>query len=116
MAMKVGCFALVNAFSTLPQQLAQIKEWGFKYADVTDTSDGACLGAEYGFTSMASLDANPFDLKRMFETYGITMTGVCAHANLFRPGSSIPLWNFTVDEGSEAGGIDGGKTCGNGRR
>lgn len=85
MAMKVGCFALVNAFSTLPQQLAQIKEWGFKYADVTDTSDGACLGAEYGFTSMASLDANPFDLKRMFETYGITMTGVCAHANLLDP-------------------------------
>lgn len=83
--MKVGCFALINPFSTLDAQLDQIKEWGFKYADLTDSSDGACLGNEYGFTAMASLDANPFDLKRMFEDRGITMTSVCAHANLLDP-------------------------------
>ena len=83
--MKVGCFALINPFCTLPQQLAQIKQWGFTCADLTDSTDGACLGAEYGFTSVASLDANPFDLKRLFEEYQLTMTGICAHANLLDP-------------------------------
>lgn len=76
---------MVNPFSTLPKQLEQIKEWGFAYADLTDSTDGACLGAEYGFTAVASLDANPFDLKRLFDGYGITMTSVCAHANLLDP-------------------------------
>ncbi len=85
MAIKIGCFALINPFSTLDKQLDQIKDWGFKYADLTDNTDGACLGNEYGFTAVASLDANPFDLKRMFEDRDITMTSVCAHANLLDP-------------------------------
>lgn len=93
--MKVGCFALINPFSTLDTQLDQIKEWGFKYADLTDSSDGACLGNEYGFTALASLDANPFDLKRMFEDRGITMTSVCAHANLLDP--SAP-WRYGTSQ------------------
>lgn len=85
MAIKIGCFALINPFSTLDKQLDQIKELGFSYADLTDNTDGACLGNEYGFTAVASLDANPFDLKRMFESRGITMTSICAHANLLDP-------------------------------
>ena len=85
MAIKVGCFALVNPFCTLPGQLDQIKQWGFRYADLTDSTDGACLGSEYGFTAVASLDANPFDLKNLFAEYGLTMTSVCAHANLLDP-------------------------------
>ena len=85
MAIKTGCFALINPFSTLDNQLDMIKQWGFSYADLTDNTDGACLGNEYGFTAVASLDANPFDLKRMFESRGITMTSVCAHANLMDP-------------------------------
>jgi inosose dehydratase len=93
--MKVGCFALINPFSTLDAQLDHIKEWGFKYADLTDSSDGACLGNEYGFTAMASLDANPFDLKRMFEDRGITMTSVCAHANLLDPAAP---WRYGTSQ------------------
>lgn len=85
MAIKVGCFALVNPFCTLPKQLEQIQSWGIGYADLTDSTDGGCLGAEYGFTSVASLDANPADLRRLFESYGIVMTSVCAHANLLDP-------------------------------
>lgn len=85
MAIKVGCFALINPFTTLDKQLEQIKEWGFKYADLTDSSDGACLGAGYGFTSVASLDANPFDIKELFESNNLTMTSVCAHAKLLDP-------------------------------
>jgi len=95
MAIKVGCFALINPFTTLDKQLDQIKEWGFEYADLTDSSDGACLGNEYGFTSIASLDANPFELNRMFESRGLTMTSVCAHANLLDPAAP---WRYGTDQ------------------
>ena len=95
MAIKIGCFALIIPFSTLDQQLDQIKALGIKYADLTDNTDGACLGNEYGFTAVASLDANPFDLKRIFEARGITMTSVCAHANLLDP--SAP-WRYGTEQ------------------
>ena len=35
--MKVGCFALIDPFSTLDHQLERIADLGFKYADVTDS-------------------------------------------------------------------------------
>ena len=95
MAIKIGCFALINPFSTLDKQLDQIRELGIKYADLTDNTDGACLGNEYGFTAVASLDANPFDLKRMFEARGITMTSVCAHANLLDPAAP---WRYGTSQ------------------
>ncbi len=85
MAIKIGCFALINPFQTLDKQVDQIKEWGFEYADITDNADGACLGSHFGFNAVASLDANAFDLKRMFESRGITITSVCAHATLLDP-------------------------------
>ena len=85
MAIKVGCFALIDPFSTLDHQLERIKNWGFKYADVTDNCDGASLGVDYGFAAVASLDANPFDVKRLFEKHGLTITTWCAHANLLDP-------------------------------
>ena len=85
MAIKVGCFALINAFSPLENQLDQIKKWGFSCGDLTDNSDGACLGVEYGFTALASLDANPFDIKRLFEEKGLALSSICAHANLLDP-------------------------------
>lgn len=85
MAIKIGCFALINPFQTLEQQVDQIKEWEFEYADITDNADGACLGSHFGFNAVASLDANAFDLKRLFESRGITITSVCAHATLLDP-------------------------------
>ena len=80
--MKVGCFALVDPFSTLDHQLARIAGLGFKYADVTDNHPGGLLGSEFGFTATASLDDNPGDLTAMFQAHGLTATSVCAHANL----------------------------------
>ncbi len=85
MAIKVGCFALINPFSPLEKQLDQIKKWGFSCGDLTDNSDGACLGVEYGFTALASLDANPYDIKRLFEEKGLVLSSICAHANLLDP-------------------------------
>jgi inosose dehydratase len=83
--MKVGCFALIDPFSLLDHQLERIAGLGFKHADITDNTDGACLGVEFGFTAVASLDANPFDLKRMFDRHGLGITSYCAHANLLDP-------------------------------
>lgn len=82
MAITLGCFALVDPFSTLDHQLDRIRDWGFSYADVTDTSDGAVLGNHFGFSAVASLDANPFDLKRLFAERGLEITSYCAHSDL----------------------------------
>jgi len=95
MAIKTGCFALIKPFETLDKQVDQIKDWGFKYADITDNSDGACLGSHFGFNAVASLDANAFDLKRLFESRGITITSVCAHATLLDP--SAP-WRYGTSQ------------------
>ncbi len=46
--MNIGCFALVAPFQPLGAQLNLIKEMGFSHADVTDNTDGACLGVEFG--------------------------------------------------------------------
>ena len=83
--MKVGCFALIDPFSTLDHQLQRIEDMGFKYADVTDSHPGSSLGRDYGFAATASLDDNPMDLKRLFAKHDLTVTTVCAHASLLDP-------------------------------
>lgn len=82
MAITLGCFALVDPFSVLDHQLDRIRDWGFSFADVTDTGDGAVLGNHFGFSAVASLDANPYDMKRKFEERGLTITSYCAHSDL----------------------------------
>jgi inosose dehydratase len=80
--MNVGCFALVDPFQTLDHQLERVAEMGFEYADVTDSHPGGGLGREFEFSATVSLDDNPIDVKRQFERHGLTITSVCAHANL----------------------------------
>jgi inosose dehydratase len=99
MAIKVGCFALVDPFSLLDHQLERIAGMGFKYADVTDNHPGGILGREFGFTATASLDDNPADVKAMFEAHGLTATSVCAHANLLDPSSPA---RYATEEISKA--------------
>ncbi|MBI2496569.1 MAG: sugar phosphate isomerase/epimerase, partial [Opitutae bacterium] len=89
--MTIGCFALIHPFRPLDAQLAQIAAWGFKHADVTDNSDGASLGVEFGFAAVTSLDANPHDVRRQFAAHGLTITSWCAHSNLLDP--TAP-WRF----------------------
>ncbi|MGI9586412.1 MAG: sugar phosphate isomerase/epimerase family protein [Acidimicrobiia bacterium] len=80
--MKVGCFALVDPFSGLEHQLERIAGLGFEFADITDNHQGGLLGNEFGFTGALSLDSNPADVQAMFDRHGLTITSVCAHANL----------------------------------
>jgi inosose dehydratase len=93
--MKVGCFALVDPFSLVEHQLERIADLGFKYADVTDNYSGGLLGREFGFTGALSLDSNPADVKVMFDKNGLTITSVCAHANLLD--ASSPAVYSTVE-------------------
>lgn len=85
--MKVGCFALVDPFETLDHQLERISDLGFEYADVTDSHPGGGLGREFDFAATVSLDDNPGDVKRQFNRHGLTISSVCAHANLLDPSS-----------------------------
>lgn len=87
MSLVIGCFALIEPFRDLRRQFQAIKELGFDHADLTDNHDGALLGNEFGFTAAASLDAPPYEIKAMVEQTGLTLTAVCAHANLLDPTS-----------------------------
>lgn len=107
--MKVGCFALIDPFSILDHQLDRIRGMGFRYADVTDNTDGGSLGVEFGFAAVASLDANPFDLKRQFERHGLTITGYCAHANLLDPSAPWRYGTHQVIKAVRAAGAIGVK-------
>jgi inosose dehydratase len=82
--MKIGCFALVDAFRTLDHQLARIREMGFDCADITDNHPGGLLGGDV-FDAAVSLDCNPFDVKRLFDEYDLTISSVAAHAHLLDP-------------------------------
>ncbi len=83
--MKIGCFALIEPFTSMQRQFEAVAEMGIEYADVTDTHDGASLGVEAGFTPSTSLDSHPEDVRRMAEDAGLTLSTFCAHASLLDP-------------------------------
>jgi len=85
--MIIGCFALVEPFAAMRRQFECIREMGFDYADLTDNHSGATLGAEYGFSASVSLEGHPADVRALLEGLHLTLTSVCAHANLLDPGS-----------------------------
>ena len=83
--MNIGVFLLIEAFASVEQQLKLAKEMGFEYADITDTNAGGSMLGTAGFSPTVSLDDNPFEVKRLFDKYGITPSTVCAHAALLEP-------------------------------
>jgi inosose dehydratase len=85
--MKIGCFALIQPFAPVRRQFELIRQLGFDHADLTDNHDGAALGVEYGFSPSCSLDAHPAEILAMAGEFGLTLTSVCAHANLLDPSS-----------------------------
>ncbi len=85
--MIIGCFALVEPFSPMRRQFQLIREMGFDYADLTDNHDGATLGTEYGFSASLSLESHPVKIRSLISEFNLTLTSVCAHANLLDPTS-----------------------------
>jgi inosose dehydratase len=83
--MKIGCFALVEPFTPLDRQFELIRSLGIDYVDLTDNHDGASLGVEFGFAASVSLDSNPASIRRLAATHNLTLSTVCAHANLLDP-------------------------------
>ncbi|MCP4385684.1 MAG: sugar phosphate isomerase/epimerase [Hyphomicrobiales bacterium] len=83
--MKVGCFSLIDPFSSLEHQLEVIGKKGFKYADITDNHTGASLLGEIDYTASISLDSNPADIKGLYDKFGLTITSMCSHASLLDP-------------------------------
>ena len=70
---------LIEAFASVEQQLKLAKEMGFSHADITDTNAGGSMLGTAGFSPTVSLDDNPFEVKRLFEKYGITPSTVCGY-------------------------------------
>ncbi len=85
--MKIGVFLLIEPFASVEVQLARAREMGFTCADITDTNAGGSMLGTAGFSPTVSLDDNPFEVRRLFERYGIEPTAVCAHAGLLEPSS-----------------------------
>lgn len=83
--MIIGCFALIQPFSGMRRQFEAIRQMGIDHADLTDNHDGATLGTEYGFSASFSLDSHPRTILDMVADCGLTLTSVCAHANLLDP-------------------------------
>lgn len=75
----------MEPFTPMRRQLELIRSLGFDYADLTDNHDGATLGTEYGFAASFSLDSHPATILDMTREFGLTLTSVCAHANLLDP-------------------------------
>ncbi len=83
--MNIGVFLLIEPFASVEEQLKRAKAMGFDHADITDTNAGGSMLGTAGFSPTVSLDDNPFEVKRLFEKYGITPSTVCAHAGLLEP-------------------------------
>jgi inosose dehydratase len=83
--MNIGLFLLIKPFTSVEEQLKLAKEMGFLWADVTDTNAGGSMLGTAGFSPTVSLDDNPFDVKRLFDKYGMKISTICAHANLLDP-------------------------------
>lgn len=83
--MNIGVFLLIEPFASVEVQLQRAKEMGFTHADITDTNAGGSMLGSAGFSPTVSLDENPFEVRRLFEKYGIEPSTVCAHAMLLEP-------------------------------
>ncbi|MDR0576205.1 MAG: sugar phosphate isomerase/epimerase [Candidatus Accumulibacter sp.] len=85
--MNIGVFLILNRQGSLEENLALARDAGFSHADLTYTHSGAAMMERSGLIPSVSLDANPFDIKRLFEKYGIGISTVCAHAPLLEASS-----------------------------
>ena len=94
--MIIGCFALIEPFTPMERQFQAIAEMGLKYADLTDSHDGASLGGSYGFAAAISLDGHPGKIRDMVAASGLTLTSVCAHANLLDAASPEVYGTFQI--------------------
>ncbi len=109
--MKIGLFCLVDPFSSMEHQLKRVKELGFTCADITDTHNGASMGANAGFVASVSLDSNPFDIKRMFDKVGLEISTMCMHGALIDPVSPTRYGTHEMMKAIQVAAAIGIKYC-----
>lgn len=83
--MKVGVFLALEPYTSVEKNLSLAKQAGFECADITDTHSGGSMFASAGLSASISLDENPFDVKRLFDKYGMSIMTISAHASLIEP-------------------------------
>jgi inosose dehydratase len=83
--MKVGVFLALEPYTSVEHNLKLAKAAGFTCADITDTHSGGSMFASAGLSASISLDSNPFDIKRLFDKYGMEIMTISAHAALLEP-------------------------------
>ncbi len=93
--MKVGVFLALEPYTTLERNLQLASEAGFSCADITDTNAGGSMFGSAGLSATVSLDDNPFEIKRKFEKFNMSISTVCAHGALLEPSSPA---KFATDE------------------
>ena len=85
--MNVGVFLCLEPYTSLENNLRLAHEYGFNYADITDTHSGGSMFASAGLSASVSLDDNPFEIRRTFERNGMKIMTLSAHALLLEPSS-----------------------------
>ena len=90
--MKVGCFALIEPFSSLDHQLQIIEDMGFKFADVTDSHSGGSLIDTIGMTASVSLDSNPIALKKIIRKTWYNCNHCLRACQIIGSVKSIQIW------------------------
>ena len=93
--MNVGVFLCLEPYTSLENNLRLAHEYGFNYADITDTHSGGSMFASAGLSASVSLDDNPFEIRRTFERNGMKIMTLSAHALLLEPSSPA---NFATAE------------------
>ena len=93
--MNVGVFLCLEPYTSLENNLRLAHEYGFNYADITDTHSGGSMFASAGLSASVSLDDNPFEVRRTFERNGMKIMTLSAHALLLEPSSPA---NFATSE------------------
>ena len=89
--MNIGLFLLIEPFASFERQLQRVQKMGFTHADITDRNSGGSMLGSAVFSPAVSLDDNPFEVRRLFERYGITPSTVCAHVMVLEP-SNLGLY------------------------
>ena len=93
--MNVGVFLCLEPYTSLENNLRLAHEYGFNYADITDTHSGGSMFASAGLSASVSLDDNPFEVRRTFERNGMKIMTLSAHALLLEPSSPA---NFATSQ------------------
>jgi inosose dehydratase len=111
MSINVGVFLALEPYTSMERQLQLAKEAGFTHADITDVHEGASMFDSAGLAATVSVDGDPFEIKRLFEKYGITPSTVCVHGALLEPSNPGTFQTSGIMKGIKYAAAIGIRDC-----